>query len=104
EPDRLQLGKSLAAAGAAEEDRELGAYQLAATAGKDGRQAGHARLVLLAHAGREPLDVARAIPTLASDGRKTRVSATPACSRLQQSPRICAVSAGFWPRHRLGRR
>jgi len=37
---RLQLGKSVAAVGVAEEDRELVADQLAATAGEDGRQAG----------------------------------------------------------------
>ena len=54
EPDRLQLGKPLAAAGAAEEDRELVADQFAAAAGEDGRQTGPARPVLLADAGREP--------------------------------------------------
>jgi len=44
EPDRLQLGKPLAAAGAAEEDPELVADQLAAAAGEDrGRLVKHAR-------------------------------------------------------------
>src|SRR5450759_329235 len=54
EPDRLQLGKPLAAAGAAEENRELVADQFAAAAGQDRRQAGQARPILLADAGREP--------------------------------------------------
>ena len=48
EPDRLQLGKPVAAAGAAEEDRELVADQLAAAAGEDRRPVGEARPVLLA--------------------------------------------------------
>src|SRR5260370_241105 len=54
EPDRLQLRKPLAAAGAARENRELVAYQLAAAAGEDRRPADQARPVLLADAGREP--------------------------------------------------
>ena len=53
-PDRLQPGKPVAAAGAAEEDRELVADQLAATAGEDRRQAGQACPLLLADAGRRP--------------------------------------------------
>ena len=52
EPDRLQP----LAAGAAEEDRELVADQLAAAAGEDGRQAGQARPLLLAARNREPPD------------------------------------------------
>ncbi len=44
----------MAAAGAAEKDRELVADQFAATAGEDGRQAGQACAVLLADAVREP--------------------------------------------------
>ena len=58
EPDRLQLGKPVAAAGAAEEDRERVADQFAATVGEDGWQAGQARPVLLADAGRKPSDAA----------------------------------------------
>src|ERR1019366_1239571 len=58
EPDRLQLGKPVAAAGAAEEDRELVADQLAATVGEDRRQADQARSVLLASVGRGPSDAA----------------------------------------------
>jgi hypothetical protein len=54
QPDRVQPGEPVAAAGAAEEDRELVAYQLAAAAGEDRVQAGQARTVLLADAGREP--------------------------------------------------
>jgi hypothetical protein len=46
---------NLAAAGAAEADRRLVADQLAATAGEDRRQAGQARAVLLADAGRSHL-------------------------------------------------
>src|ERR1019366_198456 len=56
EPDRLQLGKPLAAAGVAEEDRELVADQFAATVGEDRRQADQARPVLLASVGRGPSD------------------------------------------------
>jgi hypothetical protein len=43
ERDRLQPGKSLAAAGAAQENRQLVADQLAAAAGEDGRLLKHAR-------------------------------------------------------------
>ena len=53
EPDRLQLGKPVAAVGVAEEDRELVADQFAAAAGEDRGQAGPARAVL-ADVGREP--------------------------------------------------
>lgn len=58
ESDRLQPGEPVAATGAAEEDRELVADQLAATAGEDRRQAGQARPVLLVDAGRKPPDAA----------------------------------------------
>ena len=58
EPDRLQLGKPVAAAGAAEEDRELVADQLAATVGEDGRAVGETCAVLLASVGRGPSDAA----------------------------------------------
>src|SRR5258706_14977914 len=58
EPDRLQLGKPVAAAGAAEEDRELVADQLATTFGEDRRQADQARSVLLAPVGRGPSNAA----------------------------------------------
>src|ERR1035437_7290460 len=58
EPDRLQLRKPVAAAGAAEEDRELVADQLTATVGEDRRQADQARPVLLASVGRGPSDAA----------------------------------------------
>ena len=54
EPDRLQLGKPLAAAGAAEEDRQLVADELAAAAREDGRAVGEACPLLLVDAGREP--------------------------------------------------
>jgi hypothetical protein len=50
----LQPGKPVAEVGIAEEDRELVADELAATAGEDGRQAGQGRPVLLADAGGEP--------------------------------------------------
>ena len=54
--DRLQLGKSVATVGAAEEDRELVVDQLAAEAGKDGRSDGETCPLLLAAPGREPSD------------------------------------------------
>jgi hypothetical protein len=54
--------------GTAEEDRELVADQLAATAGEDRRQAGRACPVLLADAGCDSPDQA----TVWDDGRKDR--------------------------------
>ena len=51
EPDRLQLGQPLAAAGAAEEDRRLVVEQLAAAVGEDGWPIDQARPLLLAAAG-----------------------------------------------------
>ena len=54
----LQPGEPVAADGAAEENRPLVADELAATAGEDRRQAGQARPVLLAAAGRGPSDAA----------------------------------------------
>jgi len=54
ERDRLQPGESVAAAGVAKPDRQLVADQPATAAGEDRRQAGQARAVLLADAGREP--------------------------------------------------
>jgi hypothetical protein len=54
ECDCLQPGESVAAAGAAEENRQVVADQLAAAAGEDGRSAREARPLLLAAAGREP--------------------------------------------------
>ena len=56
EPDRLRPGKPVAAAGAAEEDRELVADQLAAAAGEDGRAVGETCAVLLASVSRGPSD------------------------------------------------
>ena len=58
EPDRLQLGKPVAAAGATEEDRQLVADELAAAAREDGRAVGEACPLLLVDAGREPSDAA----------------------------------------------
>src|ERR1019366_2457478 len=58
EPDRLQPGQLVATAGAAEEDRELVADQLAAATGEDGRAVGEACPLLLVDAGREPSDAA----------------------------------------------
>src|ERR1022692_2190828 len=56
--DRLQLGKPEAAGGAAEEDRDRAADQLAAAAGKDGRAVSETCPVLLALVGRGPSDAA----------------------------------------------
>ena len=58
EPDRLQPGKPVAAAGAAEEDREVVADERAAAAGEDRWAADQARSLLLATVGREPSDAA----------------------------------------------
>ena len=54
----LQPGEPVAAAGAAEEDREVVVDELAAATGEDGRTADQARSLLLAAAGREPSDAA----------------------------------------------
>jgi len=79
------LGKPLAAAGTAEEDRELVADQLAAAAGEDWRQAGQARPVLLASAGRKPPDQATVRehgPTYRSAG--DGVDGGGGCSEIRQ--------------------
>ena len=55
EPDRLQLGKPVAAAGATEEDQQLVADEFAAAAGENGRTAGETCAILLAFAGRRAL-------------------------------------------------
>ncbi len=47
EPNRLQPGESVAAAGAATENRQLVVDELAAAVGENGRTAGQARPVLL---------------------------------------------------------
>jgi len=54
----LQSGVSVAATGAAEEDRELVPDELAAAVGEDGWAAGETRPVLLAASGGEPPDAA----------------------------------------------
>jgi len=51
-------GEPMAAAGPADEDRQLVADKLATTAGEDGRKAGETRSVLLAPTGGEPPDAA----------------------------------------------
>ena len=56
EPDRLQLGKPVAAAGATEEDQQLVADEFAAAAGENGRTAGETCAILLAFAGRRALE------------------------------------------------
>jgi len=65
---RVQPGEPVAAAGAAEEDRELVADESTAAVGKDWRPVGQARAVLLAAAGREPSDQA----IFRGDGGKDR--------------------------------
>src|SRR5437667_207376 len=64
ERDRLQPGEPVAAAGAAEENRQLVAHQPAAEAGENRRPNDQARSVLLAAVGREPSDA----PPLRVDG------------------------------------
>ena len=56
EPDRLQPREFVAAAGAADEDRQLVADQLAAAAGENRRAFDKACPVLLVAAGRESSD------------------------------------------------
>src|ERR1043166_5772797 len=58
EPDRVQPGEPVPAAGAAGEDRQLVTDQLAETVGEDRWQAGEACPVLLAAAGGESSDAA----------------------------------------------
>ena len=71
ECDRLQPGEPVAAPGAAEEDRQVVADQLAAAAGEDGRAAGEARPLLLAPAGGESSEA----PPVRVDGAADRVAA-----------------------------
>ncbi len=52
-PANVQPGEPVATAGAAEENRPLVAYELAAAAGEDGRTPDQARPILLAAAGGE---------------------------------------------------
>ena len=56
EPDRLQLGEPVAAAGVADEDWSLVADQLATATSEDGWAIGEARPVLSASVGRGPSD------------------------------------------------
>jgi hypothetical protein len=58
ERDRIQLGQPVAAAGAAEGNRNVVVDQLAAAAGEDRRAVGKACPLLLAVVGREPSDAA----------------------------------------------
>src|ERR1035441_5998058 len=69
EPDRLQPGEPVAAAGAAKQDRQLVADELAATAGEDGRTIGETRPVLLPATGGEPPDAAAVRKHAAADRR-----------------------------------
>lgn len=71
ERDRLQPRKLVAAAGAAEENRQMVADEPATEAGEDRRPAGKARPLLLAAAGRESSDA----PPLRVDGTADRVAA-----------------------------
>ena len=52
----FQLSEPVAVTGAAQQDRQLVAYQLAAATGEDRRPPGEARTVLLAFLGGEPSD------------------------------------------------
>ena len=54
ERDRLQPGESVGTVGAAQEDRQLDAHQLAAATCKDRRSIAQARSLLLAAVGRVP--------------------------------------------------
>src|SRR2546428_5328842 len=71
ERGRLQPEKPVAAAGAAEENRQLVAHQLAAEAGENRRPNDQARSLLLAAVGREPSDA----PPLRVDGTAGRGAA-----------------------------
>ena len=68
ERDRLQPGESVAAAGAAQANRELVADQLAAAAGEDRRAVDKACPLLLAAAGGESSDAAAVWRHAAADG------------------------------------
>ena len=87
ERDRLQPGEPVAAAGAAEENRQLLAHQPAAEAGENRRPNDQARALLLAAVGREPSDA----PPLRVDGTADRVAAP--ASRIGQPPPPSGTSA-----------
>src|SRR5664279_5690612 len=74
EPDRLQPGEPVAAAGAAKQDRQLVADELAATAGEDGRTIGETRPLLLPATGGEPPDAAAVRKHAAADRGVGRAS------------------------------
>src|SRR6516164_205813 len=86
ERDRLQSGEPVAAAGTAEENRQMVADQLAAAAGEDGRAAGEARPLLLASLGREPSDPAALRRHALADGVAARPDGVgqPQAGRLQR--------------------
>ena len=87
ERDRIQTGQPVAAAGAAEGNRNVVVDQLAATVGEDRRATGQACAVLLAIAVREPSHAAPVWKRAAADGGFADASRIGTAARPNQSGR-----------------
>jgi len=115
--DRIQPGQPVAAAGAAEGNRNVVINQFAAAAGENRRAAGKACPLLLAIAGREPSHAALVRKHAAADGGFAAASRVGAAARRNQSGRRRGVDGGglrasaskweksrvFWSRKRPSR-
>jgi hypothetical protein len=94
ERDRLQLGQPVAAAGAAEGNRNVLVDQLAAAAGEGRRTVGKARPLLLAIVGGEPPDAAPVWKHAAADRGFAAASRVGSAGRRNQSGRRRGVEGG----------
>jgi hypothetical protein len=94
ERDRIQLGKPVAAAGAAKGNRNVVIDQFAATAGEDWREAGKACSLLLAAVGGEPSDAAHVWKHAAADSGFATARWIGAAARQNQSGRRRGVEGG----------
>jgi hypothetical protein len=94
ERDRIQLGQPVAAAGAAEGNRNVVVDQLAAAAGEDRRPVGKACPLLLAVVGREPSDAAPVRKYAAADSGFAAAGRIGAAARRNQSGRRRGVEGG----------
>ena len=94
ERDRIQPGQPVAAAGAAEGNRNMVFDQLAAAAGEDRRTVGKACLVLLAIVGGEPPDAAPVWKHTAADRGFATASRIGLAGRRNQSGRLRGVEGG----------
>ena|SRR5208283_2504903 len=94
ERDRIQPGQPVAAAGAAEGNRNVVINQFAAAAGENRRPAGKACAVLLAIAGGEPSHAALVREHAAADGGFAAASRVGTAARRNQSGRRRGIVGG----------